>query len=296
MPGNRHELFTSSLEQAQQQFDAAAHIGFESRALNLYYGISQAGRAISAALTPVGSEMAPEVSGHGLRVLNLRSVQASDFWEVEVRGIGGENSSYGRLAYLLNSDPLDSPVTLGAIWHMIPELCLDYPIGHYPELRGTDKPYFQQGEPIDHNAFIVQATATEIEKDAQVLRRTYPDLIDAELVRFGGGSYSTHDDGTRTDEALFTSSRGIQLRKLRNDTVLMPACNDGSKALDPLLTWWVLLYTLSMVTRYEPVIWTRIIDVNRSPIAVLLETALSKALEAVPVQMHASLISAPSEH
>lgn len=292
MPRRRHELFTSSLEQAQQQFDAAAHIGVESRALNLYYGISQAGRSVSAALTPDGTGKGPEVSGHGLKVLNLGSAGPDNFWDVQVRGVGGDGTSYGRLASLLECDPLDTPVTLGAIWHMIPELALDDPIGPYPEPRWTNKPYAKQSEVIDSDAFTVQATVVEAEGDARLLRRNYPDLADAELVRFGGGSYAVKEDGTRTDEALFTSSRGTRLRRLRKDAVLMPACSDGGKSLDPLLTWWVLLYGLSMITRYEPVNWTRIVDVNRSALAVPLEAALGKALEAVPAQIYASLSSA----
>lgn len=292
MPLRRHELFTSSLEQAQQQFDAAAHIGVESRALNLYYGISQAGRSVSAALMLEGNGKGPEVSGHGLKVLNLGSAGPDNLWDVQVRGVGGDGTSYGRLASLLECDPLDTPVTLGAIWHMIPELALDYPIGRYLEPRWTNKPYAKQGEVIDPGAFTVQATFAEAEGDARLLRRNYPDLADAELVRFGGGSYAVNDDGTRTDEALFTSSRGIQLRRLRRDLVLMPACSDGGKSLDPLLAWWVLLYGLSMITRYEPVNWTRIVDVNRSALAVPLEAALGKALEAVPSQIYASLSSA----
>lgn len=292
MRARRHELFTSSLEQAQQQFAAAAHIGVESRALNLYYGISQAGRAISAALTPDGQGNSPEVSGHGLKVVNLNGVQASTFWDIEIRGTGGVQTSYGRLATLLESDTLASPITFGSLWHMIPELCLDYPVGAYPELRWTHRPYIKVGDMIDPNAFTVHITAAEAHNDAEMLRRAYPDLIGAELVRFGGGSYEELEDGTRRDEALFTSSGGVRLRKLRNSTVLMPAHIDGARSLDPLLAWWVLLYGLSMVTRYEPVNWTRIIDVDRSSMAVPLEAALDKALEAVPAQLYASLVSA----
>jgi hypothetical protein len=72
----------------------------------------------------------------------------------------------------------------------------------------------------------------------------------------------------------------------------MPGCGDSQSSLDPLLTWWVLLYTLSMITRYKPVMWTEVIDVNRSPLAVPLETLLSKALEAVPAQIRLTLSSA----
>src|SRR6478736_2639692 len=47
--GVRGKVFVAALEQAQQQISAAASIGYESMPLNLFYGLSQAGRAIAAA-------------------------------------------------------------------------------------------------------------------------------------------------------------------------------------------------------------------------------------------------------
>ncbi|MFD0758322.1 YaaC family protein [Arthrobacter ulcerisalmonis] len=79
------------------------------------------------------------------------------------------------------------------------------------------------------------------------------------------------------------------MRILRGSTALMPATRGSLQSLDPLLTWWTLLYALSMITRYKPVLWTEVIDVNRSPLAVPLETLLSKALEAVPAQVYTTL-------
>ena len=294
MPASRSQLFASSLEQAQQQFTAAAHIGYESRALNLYYGLSQSGRAVAAALTPDKAGKSPEVRGHGLKIVSFQSVRAKTLWDVQVRAEGGDDTdtSYGRLASLLRSDPLETPVSLGAIWHMIPEICLDYPVGEHPEPRWTNKPYAAGRETVEEKVFTVQASPEEMQDNETRLRSLYPDLAEARLLKFGGSSYSVLDDGTRTEEALFTFERTSGLRKLRRDDILMPACSAGSKALDPLLAWWVLLYTLSMVTRYLPVVWTQCIDVNRSAMAVPLETALSKALESVPAQLYTTLTSA----
>jgi hypothetical protein len=291
MPASRQKLFTSSLEQAQQQFEAAAHVGFESRALNLYYGLSQAGRAIAAALTPQNAGKSPEVSGHGLRVADFQSARAKAFWEIRLKAEGNDDTSYGRLASLLRSAPLVSPVALGELWNMIPELHLDHPVGNFNQPRWTHKPYDRSGFPPE-SAFTLQATEEEMDDDATKLRALYPDLRDARVLKFKGGSYS-EDDGIRTDEAVFSfEGRPDPTRRLRGSTVLMPACGSSSKTLDPLLTWWTLLYALSMITRYKPVLWTEIIDVNRSPLAVPLETMLSKALEAVPMQIHATLTDA----
>lgn len=290
MPGSRQKLFTSSLEQAQQQFEAAAHVGFESRALNLYYGMSQAGRALAAALTPQNAGKSPEVSGHGLKVIDFHAVNTKTFWKTRLRVDGNDDTSFGRLASLLRSSTLVTPVSLGEIWHMIPELYLDHPVGTFNQPRWTHKPSDRSGFSVE-TTLTLQATDEEMENNAAKLRALYPELREADVLKFKGGSYS-EDNEIRTDEAVFSyEGRRNPSRQLRGSTVLMPACGDNSSALDPLLTWWVLLFALSMITRYKPVQWTEIIDVNRSPLAVPLETMLSKALEAVPIQLHATLTS-----
>lgn len=45
-------MLLAALEQSEQLLRGAADLGFASRPLNLFYGLSQAGRAISAAWTP----------------------------------------------------------------------------------------------------------------------------------------------------------------------------------------------------------------------------------------------------
>ncbi|GAB3249254.1 YaaC family protein [Arthrobacter pigmenti] len=202
MPASRQKLFTSSLEQAQQQFEAAARVGFESRALNLYYGLFQAGRAIAAALTPQNVGKSPEVSGHGLRIHDFQSATARAFWEIRIRAEGNDATSYGRLASLLRSAPLVSPISLGELWNMIPELHLDHPVGNYNKPRWTHKPYRSSEFPPE-TTLTLQATEDEMEHNAAKLRALYLDLREASILKFKGGSYS-EDDGIRTDEAVFS--------------------------------------------------------------------------------------------
>ncbi|GGC88343.1 hypothetical protein GCM10011512_14130 [Tersicoccus solisilvae] len=183
-------------------------------------------------------------------------------------------------------------MSLGVIWHMIPELCLDYPIPPgYPQPIWIDRPYNGRFAEYGERVFTLQASAEQMREDAAALRLLYPELEGAELLKFGGGSYSEMGDGTRTDEAVFRFHDAASVRRLRGDAVLMPALRPHGGSADPLLAWWVLLFTLSIVTRYEPVVWTRLIDVNRSPSAVAIEAALSKALTAVPIQIYTALTS-----
>jgi hypothetical protein len=48
------------------------------------------------------------------------------------------------------------------------------------------------------------------------------------------------------------------------------------------MTWWALLYSLSMLARYQPEKWIDMLDVNRSPVAVTLESILEDGVLAVP--------------
>lgn len=59
LSGQRKKVFHMALDQAQQQLSASAAIGYESRPLNLFYGITQAGRALSAASKDLGYFNAP---------------------------------------------------------------------------------------------------------------------------------------------------------------------------------------------------------------------------------------------
>src|SRR5690606_38889440 len=61
----RHATFTSALEQSEQLFKAAETVGPATRPILLYYGLSQAGRAVVSALA--ASEEPWRLTGHGIR-------------------------------------------------------------------------------------------------------------------------------------------------------------------------------------------------------------------------------------
>src|SRR5713226_8519062 len=63
----RREVFCAALEQAEQLFTAAEAVGDATRPILLFYGLSQAGRAIAAASTDADSNHY-RLSGHGIAV------------------------------------------------------------------------------------------------------------------------------------------------------------------------------------------------------------------------------------
>lgn len=71
----------------------------------------------------------------------------------------------------------------------------------------------------------------------------------------------------------------------------------GGQRLHPLVVWWALLYTLSMLARYEPQRWANMIRVDASPWAVPLEHLLDAAVDALPEVILAALCAVPTvEH
>lgn len=69
--------------------------------------------------------------------------------------------------------------------------------------------------------------------------------------------------------------------KTQWDRALIPALPTGD-FLQPIMLWWLLLFGLSNLARYEPATWTAALDLNRSPLAVPLESAMQEALDSVP--------------
>jgi hypothetical protein len=63
---------------------------------------------------------------------------------------------------------------------------------------------------------------------------------------------------------------------------LRPGVGPQRDYLKPLCAWWILLYGLSMVARYEPAEWAEVLEVNRSDLAVAVESLLDTAMLIIP--------------
>ncbi len=59
------------------------------------------------------------------------------------------------------------------------------------------------------------------------------------------------------------------------------------------MTWWGLLYALSMVAHYEPAEWAGLLSVDDSELAVQREGVLEDALEVVPHLVLDALLRTP---
>ena len=279
----RTALFSAALEQAEQQFVAASAVGVQSRPLNLFYGLSQAGRALAAAWTP--RARSPMLQGHGLRCGGLDAVSAKNstaFPAIQIRAHGSGPTSFQVLSDLLGSAPLATPVGLGELWAMVPESTL-----HEPLAPGSSTVLLMMvstwsAARTDTTVSVGGLPASFTPGDVADLVKTYPALDGMRFGRLSGSSVS--QDGTETASVEFIDPSGNKSpgADYRGTRVLLPAVGSPPLTVHPLMAWWAILFTLSMLARYHPQAWTDVTDVDRSPHAVPIEYLLDVAQDAVP--------------
>ncbi len=74
---------------------------------------------------------------------------------------------------------------------------------------------------------------------------------------------------------------------------LRPALSGTEPPPSPLMTWWALLFGLSMLARYHPAKWAAALDRQGSYAAIELERAMDLAVEAVPHLVLYALLGEP---
>jgi hypothetical protein len=104
--------------------------------------------------------------------------------------------------------------------------------------------------------------------------------------------YSWLPGGEKVPALIFPDITVAPRHPSRADAILPPYRGDPGRLirprigaeksmLAPLMLWWVLLFGLSMVARYDPELWVEAID-PRNERAVPIEAALEDAMTAVP--------------
>jgi YaaC-like Protein len=287
----RAAVYDAALEQAQQQFLAAAGIGYDSRPLNLFYGLSQAGRALATVLARADESY--ELRGHGISSPNLEDVSHNPhekLVDLTVRSDGRRPyASFTRLSQLLNSPLVEQPVPMARLWGMLVEPQLHEPLApvNFPVLMAEGRT--MSGDP---QTFAIEGiSGIPVEFDGidssgfDAFLGLYPALRDVQFHRQTGRSEGRDKcPSTLSIEVRVPIERedpgplGIDYR---GSLVILPAVA-GSEAMHPLMIWWSVLYPLSMLARYQPRAWVELIDVSRSEYAVAIEYLLDVAQDSVP--------------
>jgi hypothetical protein len=173
----------------------------KSRPLNLFYGLSQAGSALAAALAPAHGS--PFVSGHGIRCPGLGDAvrePLTAFPDIQVRSEGALSTSFRSVSNLLNSAPLDSAVRLGDLWAMLVEPQLHERLEHHsnPVLIISAR------ENNDDTLLVtVEGLRSDFEAtDLSDLSRLYPALEGMAFKRVSGTSAGSAGEETSSVELV----------------------------------------------------------------------------------------------
>jgi hypothetical protein len=279
--GDRKRVFGSALEQAEQLLTAAGAVGYASRPILLFYGLSQAGRAIAAASTAADNN-SYRLSGHGIKALDLDQRPPLPGLTVKDDGLG----SFTQLAQLLGSVSLPRGAPLGQLWATIPDLLTTRlePTSpqHLPVLQlqyvagQADAGHFPQvmvwivGLPPQPGGYR-NGNITKEEESA--ILSSYPTLAGSQPlepvwypVR---ADFQDRSTVRLLPSGVYPDALGQPYRDDR-DRWVFPPLDDRGEPLHPLLAWWALLFALSMLARYEPASWISALDADASPNAVPL--------------------------
>lgn len=305
----RRETYSAAMQQFEELLRAAAVVGPAARPLPLYYALNQAGRAI-AALHATGPW---ELKGHGLRA----KTDSNRLNDMTVELQGKETGAFQAVAAATGSPTLPSAVSVEALWASLPDF-MDNPLAGserdrvrrlFPESSG------RRGAPGIYEANVVGFPGTAPAQDswtisvAEILSK-YPSIpawsIEPMLPRcqqFNDANWDiilrwrfSDEQGSKpapTAESFYDTFAPKYIYE--TDRFIRPQIDDaGSPLPSPLMTWWALLYSFSMLARYEPRKWVTLLDVDESPYAVALEFALHEAEEAIPQLVLGALDGRPT--
>jgi hypothetical protein len=262
-----------------------------TRPAQLYYALSQAGRAMTAAHAPD-----PSPHGHGLK---LGPIEKRDLMRTVVRPDG--KGEYQIIAGVTGSPELTGEVELGALWVSLPDLVpfLLPDAGRWPLALRLHTRDFRSGASNDAEASIVFDPPVSPDEVSETLA-SYPAASaagDWQLagprgvgVIYTGTSAALHfrwplsasHEDERAEEASDLFDQIAPQHRLYVNRWLRPGLGPNLDQVSPLMTWWVLLFALSILARYEPGDWVRALDLDRSEVAAALHAALDEALTAVP--------------
>jgi hypothetical protein len=112
-------MFGAALEQAEQLFSAASSVTAAASPLLLFYGLSQAGRAVAAAATGKENAHRWQLNGHGITNSSAAGLRPAQLATLTLRNQG--DGAFTQLADILRAASLPTPVALGDIWCLLPE-------------------------------------------------------------------------------------------------------------------------------------------------------------------------------
>lgn len=305
LKGERMVIFQTALEQAQQQFTAATSVGYESRPLNLFYGISQAGRALAAASPELYARHPDEKnrrwqsSSHGLEFTPSGSL--GDFWKQVMSVKPSKGDTFSRTSAALSSPYEDvGTVELGSLATQFPQFLMEWrSFGGWPHALSDGDSSRLTGSPPH---FVLREFKGDPTVEAiRSYTSPYPALRDLTIRVDDVGIPLLDSSG---DVSVLVEDELIEGREYRKhlrasasylgSRYVLPAAGRSHRALHPLMSWWLVLYSFSMLARYHPKEWTEALTLTASPVASQVEFLLDVAVTTVPEMLARELWDEPA--
>ncbi len=301
----RRRVYGAALAQFDELIAASAAVGPASRPLPLFYALSQAGRAIAAA----HAETAWSLRWHGLSSQEL-SVAPLDIEVGRMAAASKDESSVDSVtgvAGATGSEVFAKAATIGALWSSLPEVFDLLPASFSRELVPVRLALEPDPEGIRGRIDQAHLYAVAIDFDGT------PDELDNDLsenypTSIGMSAYRPFQ-GQPVRRVLTHLGSGLVVRWYRKaardaglDRDVVALERDGwswlhpnvsGVALSSLLTWWTLLFGLSMLARYEPAGWMRALDYESSELAAPLAELLDIGVTRVPELILEALLPDP---
>lgn len=319
---DRGKTFQAALEQSQQLMEAAEGAGHATRPIQVFYALSQAGRAIAAVSTRLPSTtQIPDRSNPGAMV------SATVDWKLKGHGITAPVTNVKRagqivvradwtgllpgvaMALGLSCLGAGEKVKVGDLWPLIwetrrpgcslvddsecPALCLAG--GSRTGVSTATAGLFTAK--LDGIPDSVRSRIGTDQTELGAFLDLYPSLNGWAHRPFSGGSAPIDWEHDGSIQLSWThpdtlEQQGVLYRG--HDLLATPRIGGMARPLDPFIAWWSVLFALSMMARYEPSNWAGMIDINSSKDANAIEHLLDQALDAVPhLVLEAIGIAAP---
>lgn len=285
----RADVFHMALEQSEQLFRSAAAVERETRPILLFYGLGQAGRAIAAASKALGGNTW-RASGHGLKS-HLNGADAANIWDLRTSVTTQRSDLFSRTTLALGSATDIADAKLGEAAANILEFNNEFnEFKQYPRaiLLGTVSPIEISFSAQRMRSVRFPLTVDDAVVDDELLTSA-PALSHFHLWREEGGAPRRDEDGNfliSVPSSEFEIRDGIgHLRtrqRYRGTDIAVRAIGGASTSVHPLIVWWLVLYPLSMLARYEPRKWQQVLDVRTSASWSQIEFLIDRALDGIP--------------
>lgn len=293
--GARRRTFQSALEQAQQFMAAAEAVGYATRPVQLFYALSQGSRAILAA-SPKISNQVEKFTDSGCDSVGWRQVshgiETCGTNVSKVTDLQLQPSASGLTPAVAHAIAVAIPaagqsIGMGSIWLTMPEafaVPLPSALGNPALLLsgGDSAPRTSNGYHGIELCYVPTRIHDRSIEEPSSLREfldSYPTLKDWDFgspagplpPQWSGGGRSTYtlsisrpypEESAPDFHKSGRELAGIEYRSSA-DWWAFPSVSPNGEALHPLLGWWMTLFGLSMLARYEPEAWAAMVEIDR---------------------------------